>query len=111
MERLLSQPCGLPEGRQSGLYSVGEKRMADRLPLIEHDPDEPPRDTSKSPWLRLLIILSFIWVWMLYSFDIVWLQVGAGFMTGGALACWAIDITGNKVPKSWRGGLPGPGSR
>jgi len=71
-------------------------------PTIEHDPDEPPRDMSKSPWLLVSIICALMWTWLWYNNEIQWLQVGVGFYTGMMLMAWAIEITDNKVPASWR---------
>jgi len=47
-------------------------------------------------------MLGFLWFGFLYFrlFEFYSLMLGIG--TGGMLACWAIEITGNKVPDSWR---------
>lgn len=70
---------------------------------IDHDPEEPPRDTSKSPWGILAVLVMLGWAGALYSFDIDWRSVALGAFSAGALVAWAGDITGGKVPASWRG--------
>jgi hypothetical protein len=76
-------------------------------PVINHDPHEPPRDTSKSPWLIVAIIGALMWLWLWYFEEIHWLQVGVGFFTGMMFMAWGIEVTGNKVPASWRRKTPG----
>jgi len=76
--------------------------MSDPHPLIDHDPTEPPKDTSRPPWLAFATLVAFVWLWLFYYFEPVWPQIGVGFVTGLLLALWAVDITGNKVPSSWR---------
>lgn len=75
---------------------------------IEHDPEEPPRDTSKSPWLLVAIMLVLIWSGLFYLYEPAWLQLGIGALTGAMIMAWGVDITGNKVPASWRGKPAGP---
>lgn len=70
---------------------------------IEHDADEPPRDTSKSPWFAAGVLMVLLWSGYLYLHEFVWQPIGLGFLSGMLLACWAIDVSGNKLPKSWRG--------
>lgn len=76
--------------------------MSDRN-IIEHDADEPPRDTSKSPWVAAAIVLALVWWGFLCMYVPEWTQIGLGFLSGMLLACWAVDVSGNKTPKSWRG--------
>lgn len=49
-------------------------------------------------WLLAAAILAINWIGYLYFFEPDWLSVMLGLGTGCVLACWAIDITGNKVP-------------
>jgi hypothetical protein len=51
------------------------------------------------------------WAGYLYSFPADWVSISLGLFTGIVLACWAIEITGNKVPPSWRRNSPGSGRR
>jgi len=69
---------------------------------INHDPNEPKIDRSDFPWWAGWVMLGFLWFGFLYFrlFEFYSLMLGIG--TGGMLACWAIEITGNKVPDSWR---------
>lgn len=68
---------------------------------IDHDPDEK-RPTNRIWWAAWAIV-ALLWVWYLYFFDPDWPSIGVGAFTMGILATWAIEITGNKVPDSWRG--------
>lgn len=71
---------------------------------IEHDNDEPQIDRKfPSPWKFLFPMLAFGFglAWFGgYRFDFV--SICLGLAVGGSLALWAIEITGNKVPDSWR---------
>lgn len=78
-------------------------------PAIDHDPNEPPRDRSKSPWPFAAIGLVLLWAWYAYFMQADWISIGLGFGTGIVFASWAVDVTGNRVPASWRGKPPGPG--
>ncbi|ALN73522.1 hypothetical protein [Aureimonas sp. AU20] len=76
--------------------------MSDLPKTIEHDENEPPRDTSKPPWLLLACILVFVWSVTLTNEGIEWRSVLLGGFTAMIFTLWAIDATGNKVPLSWR---------
>lgn len=69
-------------------------------PTIEHNPHEK-RQTNGIWWLLWLFVV-LLWVWYLYFFEFDWPAIALGAFTMGVLATWAIDITGNKVPDSWR---------
>lgn len=77
--------------------------MHDQKRVIEHDPEEPPRDASRSPWGLLAFLIALLWAGYLYSFSADWVSIGLGFGTGGIFMAWGLEVTGNKVPASWRG--------
>lgn len=69
-------------------------------PIIEHNPHEH-RETNAIFWIAwTLVVLAWVGTGALYGFD--WLQIGLGALTGLVLASWATEMTGNKVPESWR---------
>lgn len=76
---------------------------------IEHDPNEPKIDRSRGPWLSTLAILGVGWAGSLYFGLINWHSAALGLATGGVLAGWAIEVSGNKMPESWRRSTASPG--
>jgi hypothetical protein len=72
---------------------------------IDHDPHE--RRPDNRIWWVLWPIIAFCWVVFYWNGMIDWRSVALGGFTAGVLATWAIEITGNKVPDSWRGKPPG----
>lgn len=69
-------------------------------PTIDHNPHER-RPTNTIWWVALAIIIA-LWVWTLTGdAPVQWQNIMLGLGTGGLLAIWAIEITGNKVPESW----------
>lgn len=48
------------------------------------------------------ILLVLLWAGYLYTATFDWHSIALGVATGGILAAWAIEVTGNKVPSSWR---------
>lgn len=78
---------------------------------IEHDSDEPPVDRTPGPWKWAAVVLVLLWAWYLYFMPFAWHGIALGFMTGGIFTAWVIEITGNKVPASWRGKPSGAGRR
>jgi hypothetical protein len=77
------------------------------MPTIDHDPNEPPVDRTRGPWWWVWPIVALLWAGTAYSFGFDWRSIALGFITGGLLAVWAIDLTGNKVPDWWRSKPPG----
>jgi len=72
-------------------------------PLIEHNPNEGKRDwTWAIGWVVVALMWAGYWTYLPFQWEGIMLGLG----TGICLACWAIDITGNKVPESWRGKPP-----
>ncbi|MBB6304051.1 hypothetical protein GGE67_004692 [Rhizobium leucaenae] len=69
---------------------------------IEHDPNEPKMDRGAGPWRWVLPIVALLWIGNLVYYPIDWHSIALGGGTGIVLALWAIEITGNKVPDSWR---------
>jgi hypothetical protein len=69
---------------------------------IEHNPHET-RPTNFIWWI-LWPLLALLWGHTLLTDpDIQWSNVLLALGTGIVLCGWAIEITGNKVPDSWRG--------
>lgn len=68
-------------------------------PIIEHNPDEKPQ-----PWWLWWVVWAFVaalWLFQTrHGYD--WNNVLLGFITGGMLVAWSIDIAGVETPSSWR---------
>ena len=74
--------------------------MSDEPPLIEHIRDE--QRPSKALWWVLWAIVVLLWVWYLTFFEFDWPAIALGAGTMGVLITWSAEMTGNKVPNSWR---------
>lgn len=63
--------------------------MTNRHPLKKDD----------MPWLwpAVAVMLFLFWVGYLVTETPNWLSLGLGFVTGGLLIAWAIELTGNKL--------------
>jgi hypothetical protein len=72
------------------------------LKTIDHDKNEPPIDRSPGPWKVVLPIIALLWAWYFYFMPFDWVSLMLGFVTGGVLTAWLIEVTGNKIPDSWR---------
>lgn len=61
---------------------------------------QPPKDDM--PWLYPLgfIVVGLLWVWLFVFETPHWVSAGLGFMSGGLLMAWAVEITGNKFLSS-----------
>ncbi|MGO8490910.1 hypothetical protein ACC757_29415 [Rhizobium ruizarguesonis] len=70
---------------------------------IDHDPDEPKLDRGPGPWKIAIPVLLVIVVLNLATRSIDWISLALGAAIGACIVAWAIDITGNKIPDSWRG--------
>jgi predicted PurR-regulated permease PerM len=68
-------------------------------PFIEHDPNE--RRQSNFIWWLLWIFVALLWAWYLYFFEFDWPPIALGGVTMATLVSWAVDLTGNRVPRSW----------
>lgn len=64
---------------------------------IDHDPNEP-KPKMPMVWPQAWIVVALLWLGYCYFNAVDWQSIGLGFLTGGVLAAWAIDITGNKLP-------------
>ena len=71
-------------------------------PIIEPDPDGKWRKEPRI-WGPLWVLIAFGWVSYFATREIDWISIAGGGLTGMALATWAIEVTGNKVPE-WMGG-------
>lgn len=71
---------------------------------IDHNPNE--RRETNGIWWLLGLGLAFNWAVYFYFRDFDWWSVAMGGASGLILATWAIEITGNKIPDSWRGKPP-----
>lgn len=76
---------------------------------IDHDPEEPNIDRGPGPWKIAVPVVVLMWALNLYSRPIDWVSVGLGLVTGIVFIAWMIDITGNKIPDSWRSKPPRAG--
>ena len=68
--------------------------------LIEHNPHE--KRPTNAIWWFMWPVTGLGWLGTGYFFGFDWHQIVLGAFTGMMLATWAIEITGNKVPESWR---------
>lgn len=72
------------------------------MQTIDHDPHEPRLDRTPGPWRWVFpVILAVIGV-NLFTGQLSWPSFLGGVGAGGVLAAWAIEISGNKVPESWK---------
>lgn len=69
-------------------------------PIIDHIPDE--KRPTNTVWWVAWIGVALLWIWYLHFFEFSWVPIAIGGVTGMILASWAVDITGNKTPESWR---------
>lgn len=79
------------------------------MKTINHDPNEPPTDRGPGPWRWVLPVMLVMVALNVYTGQISWPSFLGGVGFGGVLVAWAIEITGNKVPDSWRSKPPRPG--
>lgn len=69
-------------------------------PLIDHNPHE--KRQTNAIWWVLWPAVALLWVAGFYFEFLDRTSILLGLGTGAMLATWAIEITGNKVPESWR---------
>lgn len=67
---------------------------------IEHNPNE--RRLTNAIWWVAWPFLALLWIWYFYFMPFQWHGIALGFLSGGFLTGWALEVTGNKVPDSWR---------
>jgi hypothetical protein len=80
-------------------------------PIIDHDPEEPQIDRSPGPWRWVFPVLLVGVAVNLFTGQLSWPSFMGGVAVGGVLAAWAIEITGNKVPESWKSKSPSRDNR
>jgi hypothetical protein len=73
---------------------------------IDHDPEEPKVDRGPGPWRWVFPILLIGVAINAYTGALDWTSFAGGVAFGGVLAAWAIEVTGNKVPDSWKSKPP-----
>lgn len=71
-------------------------------PLIDHDPEEPKKPYRPVPWWVIGGMAVVFWVGLFASGEFNWYSVAVAGFSGLMLATWAIEITGNKTPASWK---------
>ncbi|MEY9328237.1 hypothetical protein [Sinorhizobium fredii] len=72
------------------------------MKTIEHDENEPPVDRGPGPWRWVLPVVLAVIGLNAYSSGLDWISFACGGGAGIVLTAWAIEVTGNKVPASWR---------
>lgn len=77
--------------------------MSNGPPTIEHNPHE--KRLGNGIWWFMWPAIGLLWLgtWYFWGFD--WHQVAMGGLTGGVLATFAIEITGNKTPEWMKGSV------
>lgn len=74
-----------------------------QMEFLEHDNDEPKIDRKfPAPWKLLAALIAFSAFAYFYSNTPDWWALALGGFAGITLALWAVEVTGNKVPNSWR---------
>lgn len=74
---------------------------------IDHDPNEVKIDRNfPAPWKWLALIILLSGAAYFYANKPDWWALALGGLAGMTLTGWAIEITGNKVPDSWRSKPP-----
>lgn len=69
---------------------------------IDHDPNEPPVDRGPGPWRWVFPVLLLGVGLNFFTRGLDWVSLAGGFALGAVFSAWVIEITGNKVPDSWR---------
>lgn len=69
-------------------------------PIIDHNPHE--RRQTNAIWWIWVVLLALMWAGYLSFFEFDWPSLALGGVSMGVLVSWAVDMTGNKVPDSWR---------
>lgn len=67
---------------------------------IDHDPQE--FTDKRAGWPSTWLVVGLIWAGNLYFFPFDWRSFALGLLTGCILVAWAMDVTGGKIPMSWR---------
>lgn len=67
---------------------------------IDHDPQE--FSDKRAGWPSTFVVLVVGWAGYLYFHPFDWWSVAIGGASGALIVAWAMDITGGKIPMSWR---------
>lgn len=73
---------------------------------IDHDQNEPPVDRTPGPWRWVFPVLLVGVALTAFTRGLDWVSFAGGIGLGGVFTAWILEITGNKVPASWRGNSP-----
>lgn len=71
---------------------------------IDHDPNE--FGDKSAGWWSTWAVVTALWVGYLFFNTPNWLAIALGLGTGCLLTSWAMDMTGGRVPQSWRSKPP-----
>lgn len=71
--------------------------MPNEPPIIDHNPDETR--PGNGIWWLVWGGVALLWIWYLTYREFDREALLLGFLTGGILASWAIEISDNKVPE------------
>lgn len=71
-------------------------------PIIEHDKSEPKIDRGPGPWRWVFPVLLVGVAINAFTRGVDWISFAGGLALGCTLAGWAIEVTNNKVPESWK---------
>jgi hypothetical protein len=71
-------------------------------PIIDHDQNEPKIDRTPGPWRWVFPVLLAVVVVNIVTHGFDWISFAEGGALGMVFAGWAIEVTGNKVPESWK---------
>jgi hypothetical protein len=72
------------------------------MQTIDHDQNEPKIDRTPGPWRWVFPVLLVVVLINVFTRGLDWVSFAGGVAVGGVLAGWAIEVTGNKVPESWK---------
>jgi hypothetical protein len=74
---------------------------------IDHDPNE--FKDKRAGWPSTWLVVALGWAGYLYFHPFDWWSIAIGGGTGAIVVAWAMDLTGGKVPASWRSKPPRSG--
>lgn len=74
------------------------------MKTIDHDPNE--FSDKRGTWWPAWLMVALSWAGYLAYHPFDWWSLSLGGFTVGLLVAWSIDVTGGKVPESWRSKPP-----